>query len=143
VQRGLAKASIRALMWEGRHFLSWYVERSPVDDFWELTVRDIDIYFEMRAATGLGRRSLKGVAERLRSMLRFLHMTGRTGVIRGARSIIGDLLGHRLEESTLPYLKISAVLKSTRKILQSAASRAASARKHRSINFTPSSRPSL
>jgi hypothetical protein len=29
VHRALAKSSIRALMWEGRHFLSWYTARSP------------------------------------------------------------------------------------------------------------------
>ena len=55
VQRGLAKASIRALMWEGRNFLSWYVARSPLDDLRKLNVRDIGSYFEMRAA-GLRRR---------------------------------------------------------------------------------------
>jgi hypothetical protein len=50
VQRGLAKASIRALMWEGRHFLSWYTSRGLADDLTGLNIRDIDIYFEMRAA---------------------------------------------------------------------------------------------
>ena len=50
VQRGLAKASIRALMWEGRNFLSWYAAHSPVDDLAKLNIRDIDTYFEMRAA---------------------------------------------------------------------------------------------
>jgi site-specific recombinase XerC len=80
VHRGLAKASIRALLWEGRHFLSWYTARSPVDDLAELNIKDIDTYFEMRAAAGLRRRSLKDVAERLRSLTRFLHRKGRIRV---------------------------------------------------------------
>ena len=50
MQRGLAKASIRALMWEGRNFLSWYTARGAGDDLGDLNVRDIDTYFEMRAA---------------------------------------------------------------------------------------------
>jgi hypothetical protein len=77
VQRGLAKASIRALIWEGRHFLSWYTARGAVDELAELNISDI--YFEMRFA-GLRRRSLKDVAERLRSLMRFLHRTGRIRV---------------------------------------------------------------
>src|SRR6185437_379769 len=60
VQRGLAQASIRALMWQGRNFLSWYAARRPVDDLTELSIRDIDIYFEMRAA-GLRRRCRRGL----------------------------------------------------------------------------------
>jgi hypothetical protein len=58
VQRGLAKASIRALMWEGRHFLSWYTSRGLADDLTGLNIRDIDIYFEMR------RRPEAKIAER-------------------------------------------------------------------------------
>jgi hypothetical protein len=54
VQRGLAKASIDGLMWEGRPFLSWYTERSHATSF--ISIRDIDAYFEMRAL-GLRRRS--------------------------------------------------------------------------------------
>ena len=45
VQRGLAKASVRALMWEGRNFLSWYAARSPLDDLRKLNVREIDSYW--------------------------------------------------------------------------------------------------
>jgi integrase/recombinase XerD len=50
VHRALAKSSIRALMWEGRHFLSWYTARRPAHALAELNIGDIDIYFEMRAA---------------------------------------------------------------------------------------------
>jgi hypothetical protein len=61
VQRGLAPASIRALIWEGRYFLSWYTAQNSVDDFTELNIKNIDTYFAMRAAAGLRRRSLKDV----------------------------------------------------------------------------------
>jgi len=113
VQRGLAKASIRALMWEGRNFLSWYAARSAGDDLAELNIGDLDTYFEMRAA-GLRRRSLKDLAERLRSMLRFLHRTGRIGVDLAPRIIAPVLYAYESIPSALSAGQISAVLKSTR-----------------------------
>jgi len=113
-QRGLAKASIRALLWEGRHFLSWYIARSCVDDLAELNIRDIDIYFEMRAA-GLRRRSLKDVAERLRSLMRFLHRAGCVGVDLAPRIVGPMLYAYESIPSALSAEQISGVLKSTRK----------------------------
>jgi site-specific recombinase XerD len=115
VQRGLAPASIRALMWEGRYFLSWYTAHNAVDDFAQLNIKDIDTYFASRAATGLRRRSLKDVAERLRSLMRFLHRTGHVGVDLAPR-IIGPVL-HAYESipSALTAEHISAVLQCTRK----------------------------
>lgn len=114
-QRGLAKQSIRALMWEGQHFLSWYTARSPVDDFAELNIKDIDLYFDMRAAAGLRRRSLKDMAERLRSLMRFLHRRGRIGDDLAPR-ISGPLLyAYESIPSALSAEQTSAVLKSTRK----------------------------
>jgi site-specific recombinase XerD len=114
VQRGLPKASIRALIWEGRHFLSWYTARSPADDLTELNIRDIDIYFEMRAA-GLRRRSLKDLAERLRSLMRFLNRTGRVAVDLAPRIIGPVLYVYESIPSALSAEQISAVLKNTRK----------------------------
>ena len=114
VQRGLAKASIRALIWEGRHFLSWYTARGGVDELAELNIRDIDLYFEMRAA-GLRRRSLKDVAERLRSLMRFLHRTGRIRVNLAPRIIGPVLYAYESIPSALSAEQITAVLKSTRK----------------------------
>jgi site-specific recombinase XerD len=114
VQRGLAQASIRALLWEGRHFLSWYTARSAVDDFTGLSISDIDLYFAMRTA-GLRRRSLKDVAERLRSLMRFLHRTGRIGVDLAPRIVGPRLYAYESIPSVLSAEQISAVLKSTRK----------------------------
>jgi integrase/recombinase XerD len=114
-ERGLAQKSIRALMWESRNFLSWYTARSPVDDLAEVNIKDIDTYFELRAAAGLRRRSLKDVAERLRSLMRFLNKTGRIAVDL-APGITGPRL-YALESipSALSSEQISAILKSTRK----------------------------
>jgi integrase/recombinase XerD len=114
VQRGLAKASIRALMWEGRNFLSWYAARSAGDDLAELNIGDIDTYFEMRAAAGLRRRSLKDVAERLRSVMRFLYRTGRIAIDLAPRIIGPVLYAYESIPSALSAGQISAVLKSTR-----------------------------
>jgi integrase/recombinase XerD len=114
VQHGLAKASIRALMWEGRNFLSWYAARSAGDDLAELNISDIDLYFAMRAA-GLRRRSFKDVTERLRSLMRFLHRTGRIGVDLAPRIVGPRLYAYESIPSALSAEQISAVLKSTRK----------------------------
>jgi integrase/recombinase XerD len=113
-ERGLAKASIRALMWEGRHFLTWYTRRSPVDELSELNIRDIDIYFAMRAPD-LRRRSLKDVAERLRSLMRFLHRMGIIGADLAPRIISPTLYAYESIPSALTAEQISAVLKNTRK----------------------------
>ena len=113
VQRGLAKASIDGLMWEGRPFLSWYTERSHATSFMGLSIRDIDAYFEMRAP-GLRRRSLKEVAERLRSLMRFLHRTGRIAADL-APQIMGPVLyAYETIPSALSSDQISAVLQTTR-----------------------------
>jgi len=115
MQRGLAPASIRALMWEGRYFLSWYTAHNAVDDFAQLNIKDIDTYFASRAAAGLRRRSLKDVAERLRSLMRFLHRTGHVGVDLAPRIIGPVLYAYESIPSALTAEHISAVLQCTRK----------------------------
>lgn len=47
-ERGLATASIDALLWEARHFCAWFIKHSNAS-FADLTVRDLDIYIDMRA----------------------------------------------------------------------------------------------
>jgi integrase/recombinase XerD len=86
VQRGLAVASVDDLMWEARHFLSWYKERAGVVSFRELRIQNLDAYFEIRAP-GLRRKSRKDVAQQLRSLMRYLHSTGRTAVDLAAQII--------------------------------------------------------
>ena len=114
VERGLAEASIYALMWEGRHFLSWYIDRTSTTHFRKLNIEDIDAYFEMRARR-LRRRSLKDVAERLRSLAHFLHDSGRVGIDLAPRIINPIMYAYESIPSALTADQIAAVLKHTRK----------------------------
>lgn len=113
VQRGLAPATIRALMWEARNFLAWYIEHNGVR-LKDLTIRDIDAYFNLRAP-GLRRRSLKDVAERLRSLMRYLHRTERIPVDFAPHVISPVLYAYETIPSTLDSEQINAVLKHTKK----------------------------
>jgi integrase/recombinase XerD len=77
--RGLARPSIVALLREARHFLTWQLGRCGAESLMELNVGDIDRYMDLRTPK-LPRKSLKDVAECLRSLLRHLHRTGRTAI---------------------------------------------------------------
>lgn len=76
-ERGLADASVAALMWEARHFCAWRLQRDGAAAFARLTVRDIDAYMATRTPR-LTRKSIKDVAERLRGFLRHLYRAGCT-----------------------------------------------------------------
>ncbi len=65
-ERGLVQPSIVALLWEARHFLAWQFGRYGAESLMELNVGNIDHYMDLRAPK-LTRKSLKDVAERLRS----------------------------------------------------------------------------
>lgn len=67
-ERGLAEPSIYALMWEGRNFLAWQLDRCALDGLMEMSVGDIDRYMDTRSPHQT-RKSVKDVAERLRSLL--------------------------------------------------------------------------
>ena len=47
--RGLAPASIKALIWDARHFLTWQFRRNGDNSLTSLRVDDIDRYMDMRA----------------------------------------------------------------------------------------------
>lgn len=47
--RGLAAASIKVLIWEARHFLTWQFEQNGDNSLTSLRVDDIDRYMDMRA----------------------------------------------------------------------------------------------
>ena len=113
-ERGLAAASVDDLMGEARRFLSWYTERSGAVGFMQLGIGDVDAYFEMRAP-GLRRRSLKDVVERLRSLMRYLHRTGRTAIDLVPQIVAPTLYLYETIPSALSPDQISAVLKTTRK----------------------------
>ena len=98
-ERGLARASVAALMWEARSFLAWQIDYGNAG-LAGLSVTDIDLYMDLRAPK-LTRCSLKSVAERLRSLFRYLHITGR---------ITTDLSGHVLAPTLYAYEGVPSVL---------------------------------
>jgi site-specific recombinase XerD len=113
-ERGLAAASIDALMWEARYFCAWHIGRSETSSFMSLSIQDVDAYFEMRAP-GLRRKSLKDVAERLRSLLRHLHRTDRTAVDLAPQIVAPMLYAYESIPSTLSSDQIATVLKTARR----------------------------
>lgn len=110
-ERGLAGPSIVALLWEARHFLAWQLERCGAECLMELSVGDIDLYMDLRAPK-LTRKSLKDVAERLRSLLRYLHRTGRTAFDLSPHVIAPLLYAYEGVPSILERHQIAAVLES-------------------------------
>ncbi len=108
-ERGLAAASIAALMWEGRNFLIWQLDRHGADSLLTMTVSDIDRYMDTRSSHQT-RRSVKDVAERLRSMLRYLHRTGRTAIDLSPHVIAPLLYAYEGVPSILTPDQVAAVL---------------------------------
>lgn len=113
-ERGLAKASIDALMWEGRNFLVWQIDRHGPDSLMMMTVTDIDCYMDMRSPHQT-RRSVKDVAERLRSMLRYLHRTGRVAIDLSPHVIAPLLYAYEGVPSILTPDQVAAVLQTSGK----------------------------
>ena len=113
-ERGLARPSIAALIWEARHFLAWQLGRCGAESLMELNVGDIDLYMDLRAPK-LTRKSLKDVAERLRSLLRHLHRTGRTAIDLAPHVIAPLLYAYEGVPSILDRHQIAAVLENVRK----------------------------
>jgi site-specific recombinase XerD len=108
-ERGLAEPSIYALMWEGRNFLTWQLDRCGVDSLMEMSVGDIDRYMDMRSPHQT-RKSVKDVAERLRSLLRYLHRTGRTAIDLSPHVIAPLLYAYEGVPSILERDQITTVL---------------------------------
>lgn len=108
-ERGLAEPSIYALMWEGRNFLTCQLDRCGVDSLMEMSVGDIDRYMDMRSPHQT-RKSVKDVAERLRSLLRYLHWTGRTAIDLSPHVIAPLLYAYEGVPSILERDQIAAVL---------------------------------
>jgi integrase/recombinase XerD len=77
-RRGLAEETRTDRCAEARRFLAWLGPRGTDEHLPQLGVLDLDAYVTGRAP-GLRRVSLKGVTVTLRSFLRYLHATGRTG----------------------------------------------------------------
>lgn len=76
-RRGLAAVTISERVAEAGRFLSWYGERNGASSLSAMAIADVDAYLQARAPS-LRRVSRKGVAQRMRCFLRFVHATGRT-----------------------------------------------------------------
>jgi site-specific recombinase XerD len=113
-ERGLADATIEALLREARRFLEWQFGRGSAAGLRALSVRDIDLYLDMRTP-GLRRISLARVAAWLRSLLRHLHRTGRIPIDLTPHVIGPMLYAYEDVPSTLDSGQIAAVLAVTRK----------------------------
>lgn len=108
-ERGLAAASIDALMWEGRSFLAWLLDKHGHGSLMTLTVSDIDDYMDTRSPHQT-RRSVKDVAERLRSILRYLHWTGRVAIDLSPHVIAPVLYAYEGVPSILTPHQVATVL---------------------------------
>ena len=108
-ERGLANATIAALMWEAQNFLRWLFERDGAASLRALSVSNLDLYIDMRAP-GLRRKSLADVAERLRSVVRYLHSTGRIPIDLTPHVIGPMLYVYEDVPSTLEKDQVAAVL---------------------------------
>ena len=112
-ERGLASATIAALMWEARNFLRWQFERGGAASLDTLSIVEVDLYMDMRAP-GLRRKSLADVAERLRSVVRYLHRTRRIPMALTPHIIGPMLYAYEDVPSTLDKNQIAAVLAATK-----------------------------
>jgi site-specific recombinase XerD len=113
-ERGLAAASIVALMAEARHFLAWQLDRGGAASLKKLSVREIDLYMDARTQ-GLRRKSLKDYAERLRSLLRYMHRKGYVASDLAPHVIAPLLYAYEGVPSILDPDQIVAVLETTKR----------------------------
>lgn len=113
-ERGLADATIDALLQEARRFLEWQSGRGGAVGLRALSVRDIDLYMDVRTP-GLRRISLARAAAWLRSLLRYLHRTGRIPTDLTPYVIGPMLYAYENVPSTLDSSQIAAVLAITKK----------------------------
>lgn len=111
-ERGLARSSVAALMWEARNFLAWQIDHGS-GGLAGLSVVDVDRYMDLRAPK-LTRCSLKSVAERLRSLLRYLHIMGRATTDLSGHVIAPMLYAYEGVPSILERDQIAAVLETMR-----------------------------
>lgn len=112
--RGLALETRSRRCTEARQFLSWLGERGDQQNLLNITIRDVDPYLMLRAASQR-RTTVKLRASYLRSFLRFLHISGRV-ILDLSSVVIGPTL-YAFESipSALRSNEVSIVLETTRK----------------------------
>jgi site-specific recombinase XerD len=105
--RGLAHQTVQDCTAEAHRFLTWLGDSA--NRLSVLTLRNVDAYMEDRAGS-LSRRSLSGQATRLRSFLRFLHLTGKTAKDLSATVIAPSLHAFEGIPSAISTQDVSKVL---------------------------------
>jgi len=106
--RGFAPETVAERRDEACRFLDWLAERATVD-LAGLSVTDVDLYMKHRAGP-LRRASIKGVATKLRSFLRWLHATGKTTRDLSGAVIAPSLYGFESIPSALRPQDVQRIL---------------------------------
>lgn len=112
--RGLSLATRVDRSAEARRFLCWLGERGSRQGLQNLGAPDIDAYM-MQRAKSLRRTTLKTRAGSLRSLLRYLHSTGRLGLKPSAAIIIPRLYAFESIPSALRPDEIRVLIEMMRK----------------------------
>jgi integrase/recombinase XerD len=114
--RGLALETRSRRCSEAHQFLSWLEERGNQQNLLNITIRDVDSYLMVRAASQR-RTSVKLHATRLRSFLRFLYISGHI-ILDLSSVVIGPrLYAFESVPSALRSDDVSKVLETARKDL--------------------------
>jgi integrase/recombinase XerD len=114
-RRALAASTIVCCMDEARRFLRQLPDGDLASALLRISVGTIDRYIQSRTATGMARSTCRTLCNNLRSILRFLHSTGR--ISRDLASAIITPSTYRYEglPSTISSEQIRTVLASARK----------------------------
>ncbi len=112
--RGLSLITVLDFRSEARRFLDWVTEQGMGEELANLTLVEVDAYVKERAGS-LRRRTLPGLATKIRSFLRWLHMRGQTPGDLSSGVITPSI--HRFESipSALRANDVAQVLAATRR----------------------------
>jgi site-specific recombinase XerD len=112
-RRGLEVKTISERAAEAGRFLSWYGERNEAGTLAAVVIADVDAYLQTRAPS-LRRVSRKGVAQRMRCFLRFVHATGRTERDLALCVMAPTLYAFESIPSALSPAQVDAVMQTSR-----------------------------
>ena len=114
-RRALAASTIVGRMDEARRFLRQLPDGDLASALSRISVGTIDQYIKARTATGMARSTCRALCNNLRSILRFLHSTGRISRDLASAIITPSTYRHEGLPSTISSEQIRMVLASARK----------------------------
>jgi integrase/recombinase XerD len=112
--RGLSVQTRNDRCAEAHRFLKWLRSKAGKEEFSAIAVTDIDLYVQWRLA-GVGRPSCKRITVHLRSFLRHLYFSGKTGRDLSTAVIGPTLYAFEGIPSALSAGDVRNVLRSTRR----------------------------